>query len=233
MKTKIHNFWNKIPPQGQSLVELALFFPMILVLLSGLIEFGFLLNDYLNLMDGPREGARMAVDMSPFLGADDEQANPEFYENICLQVTNSIFPYTLDFNTDDVIISAYSVRYNTVMKYYPTENSLSLNGSETHWYGGYYTLFNNYAPKVTSATVQSKLNGIGDPADAVFDKPELRNGLVVVEMFYAYKQKLALPWITVFVPDPINLHMYSTSPLPGSAPPKCPDPLNADCPVTP
>jgi Flp pilus assembly protein TadG len=236
MKTKINEFWNKIPPHGQSLVELALFFPIILVMLSGLIEFGFLLNDYLNLMDGPREGARLAVDISPFVNGDDEQANDDFYKNIALQVTNSINPYVLDNTTDDVVISAYAIRYNIVTKTYPTGAAAAKNGpgpDDIHWYGGYYTLFNNFSPKVTETTIQSKLSDITYSGDAVLSKPDLRNGLVAVEMFYAYKQKLALPWITVFVPDPIHLHMYAISPLPGGAPPKCPDPLNVDCPVVP
>ncbi|MFN2305316.1 MAG: TadE family protein [Anaerolineales bacterium] len=45
---------NSSTNRGQSMVELALFFPVLLILLSGLIEFGFLLNEYLTLMDAAR-----------------------------------------------------------------------------------------------------------------------------------------------------------------------------------
>lgn len=48
--------------RGQSMVELALLFPVLLILLSGLIEFGFILNEYLSLMDAARNAARFASD---------------------------------------------------------------------------------------------------------------------------------------------------------------------------
>jgi hypothetical protein len=229
MKTKINEFWNKIPPHGQSLVELALFFPIIMMMLSGLIEFGFLLNDYLNLMDGPREGARLAVDMVPFLDGDDDKANPDFYDKVTKQVEYSVAPYVIA-PEDDVVISLYGIRKNIVYKVYPTGASISLNGSDTHWYAGYYTYHNKFSPKISETIIQNKINGITTDTDILTD-PDLRNGLVAVELFYAYKQKLALPWITVFVPDPIHLYMYAVSPLPGGAPPECPDADNPSCPT--
>jgi hypothetical protein len=45
-------------------------------------------------------------------------------------------------------------------------------------------------------------------------------GIVIVEMWYSYHQELALPWITPFVPDPIQLYMSSVAPLPAAAPPE-------------
>ena len=44
------------------MVELALLFPLLLILLSGLIEFGFILNEYLSVMDAARNAARFASD---------------------------------------------------------------------------------------------------------------------------------------------------------------------------
>jgi hypothetical protein len=51
--------------RGQSLVELALFLPILLIILSGLIEFGFGLNQYINVVEATREGARFGVDGDP------------------------------------------------------------------------------------------------------------------------------------------------------------------------
>lgn len=51
--------------RGQSLVELALFLPVLLILLSGLVEFGFGLNQYINVVEATREGARFGVDGDP------------------------------------------------------------------------------------------------------------------------------------------------------------------------
>ncbi len=56
--------------RGQSLVEVALLFPVLLILLSGLLEFGFLLNEYLTMQDAVRNAARFSSD-SDFTVADD------------------------------------------------------------------------------------------------------------------------------------------------------------------
>jgi hypothetical protein len=60
----------RLSNRGQSLVEVALLFPVLLVLLSGLLEFGFLLNEYLTLQDAVRNAARFSSD-SDFTVADD------------------------------------------------------------------------------------------------------------------------------------------------------------------
>ncbi|MDW8326983.1 MAG: TadE/TadG family type IV pilus assembly protein, partial [Anaerolineales bacterium] len=51
--------------RGQSLLELAIFLPLLLMLLGGLIEFGFALNEYVNLVEATREAARFGVDQDP------------------------------------------------------------------------------------------------------------------------------------------------------------------------
>ena len=51
--------------RGQSLVEIALVFPFILLLLAGLVEVGHYVNTYLTLLDASREAARYATDLDP------------------------------------------------------------------------------------------------------------------------------------------------------------------------
>lgn len=46
---------------GQSLVETALILPVLLLLLTGIIDFGLLFNSYLVVSNASREGARHAV----------------------------------------------------------------------------------------------------------------------------------------------------------------------------
>lgn len=64
---------------GQSLVEVAITLPLLLIMLSGLIEFGFALNQFLDILDAAREGARFGSDGDPILrascldGDDDDQ----------------------------------------------------------------------------------------------------------------------------------------------------------------
>jgi Flp pilus assembly protein TadG len=47
--------------KGQSLVETALVLPIILLLLMGIIDFGFMFNNYLMVGNASREGARKAA----------------------------------------------------------------------------------------------------------------------------------------------------------------------------
>ena len=56
--------------KGQSLVETALMLPVLLLLLTGIIDFGLLFNNYLIVSNASREGARAAA-----IGSTDEQIN--------------------------------------------------------------------------------------------------------------------------------------------------------------
>lgn len=49
---------------GQSLVELALVLPILLILLSGMVEIGWFANNYLTLLDVTRAGARRAATLT-------------------------------------------------------------------------------------------------------------------------------------------------------------------------
>jgi Flp pilus assembly protein TadG len=47
--------------KGQALVETALVLPILLLILTGIIDFGFLFNNYLIVSNASREGVRSAV----------------------------------------------------------------------------------------------------------------------------------------------------------------------------
>ena len=47
--------------RGQSLVEFALILPAMLLILGGILDFGFMLNSRITLINGTREAARWAV----------------------------------------------------------------------------------------------------------------------------------------------------------------------------
>jgi hypothetical protein len=102
--------------RGQSLVELALFLPILLILLSGLVEFGFGLNRYVNVVEATREGARSGVDGDPALrdlifsgGAavsnTDCDTSRDYYSQIACRVERAAQPVTLDPAQDDIIIT--------------------------------------------------------------------------------------------------------------------------------
>lgn len=53
--------WLRNENKGQSMVETALVLPIIVLILMGIIDFGFLFNNYLIIDNASREGARTAV----------------------------------------------------------------------------------------------------------------------------------------------------------------------------
>lgn len=63
---------------GQSLVEFALILPIILLLVLGMIEFGWLLNGKITLNSAAREGARVAV----VLNVSDTERKQRVYDTI-------------------------------------------------------------------------------------------------------------------------------------------------------
>ena len=52
----------------------------------------------------------------------------------------------------------------------------------------------------------------------------MNTGIVLVEMWYDYHMILGLPWITLFVPDPVTLYAYSWMPNANGAPTPTPGP---------
>ena len=193
-------------PSGQSLVEFTILLPVLLMMLSGLIEFGFLLNAYLDLIDAAREAARFAANDNPTVGVptDPYPAQANFWHRGWKNARSSLYTASdarINWNTTlptdcigvggDIVVSAFSVLGTTVDKRWPLgygDNGASNCG--------------NYFSKLTTAQVNTILSGASIP----------NSGFVVVEIYYEYKMILGLPWISAFVPDPIVLYAYTIMP---------------------
>ncbi|HUI88170.1 MAG TPA: TadE family protein [Anaerolineales bacterium] len=183
--------------KGQSLVELTLTLPIILMLFSGMVEFGFMLNDYLSLLDATRYSARYYSTQTPL--KDDGSDDMSFYSYASAAVMGQLEPdphnpngdttrkITLNPATDDVIISAYGVDASGNITDYPDSGPF-------HQYG------NQHNPAVTEATIRSQLVA-GGPCE----------GILVVEVDYQYHQVLGLPWMA-WLGNPI-LPAYTIMPL--------------------
>ncbi|HPH96610.1 MAG TPA: pilus assembly protein [Anaerolineaceae bacterium] len=209
--------------RGQSFIEVAIFIPILLMMFTGVVEFGFLLNYYLNLVDGPREAARFAVDISPFVGASTND-NPPFYTAVAGEAITAIHPYTLNPARDDVIVSVFSIRVTgtdtvTIVRY-PTaatlagESALDNTPGEYHLYGHGGTCdpaadITCHRTMFTAADIEARLRqGTLPPS----------TGIILIELFYDYPQVLKLPWILAIVPDPIPVSTYTIMPLPAAEP---------------
>jgi hypothetical protein len=193
--------------KGQSFVEFAVFLPIFLIMVSGLAEFGFLFNDFLNVMDGPREGARFAADLDFKNWSQYTASCPGFANYKCpyfltiSKAVSSIGPVTFNPGNPniDVVVSLVQVDGGgNVAKRVPSEAGFN--------YGDLYpsTSF-THASRLNNAKIHSLITtgGAAIPGSS---------GFVLVEIFYKYKQHLGLPWITVFVPDPIPVYSYTMMP---------------------
>ena len=77
---------NKIE-KGQSFVELSLVVVFLMIFVAGIVEFGFLLNQYLNLVDASREAVRYSSDFDPFITNPDtgvQTLDENFFNEILL-----------------------------------------------------------------------------------------------------------------------------------------------------
>jgi TadE-like protein len=196
--------------KGQSFVELAIVLLFLLMLLVGMVEFGNLLNTYIGLVDGAREGARFGSNSDPFGPA--APGCGAFESCIDLVVegagvpgnAGALSPIVLDPTTDDVIISYFTIIQGPPISLvrFPTQNG--------HNYWCKYCDTGQAHPhssQITNAQVLSEV-----------DSRSPSTGVLVVEVFYAYHQLLNLPGIANFVPNPIPVNTYAIFPLSAAEP---------------
>lgn len=208
--------------KGQSLMEMAVVVGVLMVLAIGAVEFGYLLNQYITLVDGTRAGARYGSNQDPYaikdlvtgnITYDYSAVQPSFYTTIADVVDNqtsdddknfdvyrgAISPLILNNETDELMIYFLSIREG---QSYETSDIWCQFGCSP-----------NTHPE-SQALVNAKAGFI---RDSLSDKAP-NTGIVVVEIFYAYNQLLSLPIFTAFIPDPIQVHAYSIMPLSAAEP---------------
>ncbi|NIM93702.1 MAG: hypothetical protein GTO18_08325 [Anaerolineales bacterium] len=196
--------------KGQSIVEFTLLLPLLLMLLSSLIEFGFALNEYLDLIDTTRETARYLSDQSPFANQDTRSYRELFYTEGVDEMERTIQRagwIDIDENSDDLIISVFAVTGSSTVVRYPTEftdtRSGRCNGLQNGGSKGWRENCNKLS-KFSNTDLLNRISGVPNtPPDT---------GIVLVEVYYDYRMKLGLPWVTGIVGDYITLHAYSFAP---------------------
>jgi len=211
-------FIRKQSDKGQSFVEMTLLLIILLILVLGMIEGGNLLNQYINLVDGAREGARFGSNSDPF-SCDDaahhqiydySQCSGIFFHNVDLIVdgystydkAGAIAPIILDPDNDEVMIYFLSIQNG---KFFTVNNNQGIPGI--------WCKFNC----VSHARTESLLNNGTFILDSLQDAAP-NTGVLVVEIFYAYHQILNSPIFTFWVPNPIQVHTYAIMPLSAGEP---------------
>jgi hypothetical protein len=199
---------------GQSFVELALTLPVVILLLAGLVEVGFIMFTYLTILDQTREAARFASIRDYREGMSSYLPNPldacsdayldYFYDTACFFIDPDLNPYITfqDSNLDDVAISVFTVTNNHVTDRWPEDGD------------GVWSLFNdNWTKDCDGHVVHAQPFMTNTEIQGLFDTdaPSER-GLVMVEGYYCYDLLLDLPIFTQIVHSPFRIHAYTIMP---------------------
>ncbi len=115
--------------RGSELIELALVLPILLVVLAGIVDFGFLFQRYEIITNAAREGARVAV--LPNYTAADAQARVQNY--LSVNGLGAAPAPAVDYTTEP-LTGGRSIRVVTVTVTYPT--TLQYLGSFGRLVGG-------------------------------------------------------------------------------------------------
>ena len=204
-------------PRAQSMVEFAILLPILLMLFSGMVEFGFMLNTYLSILDATRQAARQFSNTTPFLL--DTVDNPAFYEECAQAAVINLDPslgtppdpnarrIVMNPNTDDVIVSVLSVSVDSAV-------TPAVISSIVRYPDGldFYSLYGKQTTKYSNANIEEYMTQN--------NRTPVETGILIVEIYYGYSGILKLPWVTAFMSDadPVILHASTIMPLVAAKP---------------
>jgi len=199
--------------KGQSLVEVAIAFPVLIMLFTGVVEFGFIINFYLSLVDATRDAARLYSNEDPFL-ANGTTDDPDFYLQTARLVQRTLDPtidkagyrgrrIVLDPEIDDVIVSVYGASGSTITLWRDL-GSYHLFATPAKPDGNYPSIF------TAADIINTRVAGAPDA------------GFLVVEVHYNYHHVLGLPWFTAVIPNPLHLRAYTIMPIRAGEPAPAP-----------
>ena len=216
--------------RGQSFVELMLVVLILALMVSGVVEFGYLLNSYLKVLDGTREGARYSNMDVAFIYDDDLLPTPgyvsiqSFYVNTAIQAMRVMSPIVLNGNRgDDIVISVFTVSGSSIVRW------------PLGYANGWNLCDNRLDPVVQSETnifqlvnwntCTAKQSHFSEAQiQALMDASAPASGVLLVEAYYNYPQILKLPVFVQVIPDPIPVYTYSIMPLTSAEPTPTPNP---------
>jgi len=206
--------------RGQSFVELMLVTLILALMLAGVVEFGYLLNSYLKVLDGTREGARFSNSSVAFDNTTGVSYQT-FYINTAIEAMRVMYPIALNGNRgDDIVISVFSVAGSSIRRWpdgYVNGWSLCSNYSDAALQGDLNpTDWSSCAPRSSHFTTGQIL--------ALMDASAPASGVLLVEVYYNYPQILKLPVFAQVIPDPIPVYTYSVMPLSSAEPTPTPRP---------
>lgn len=190
--------------RAQSLVEFAISLPILILLLTGMVEFGFMLNTYLSVQDAARSTARRYSTINPY--NPDGSDNPAFFQDAAQYVVELLAPsgdpgarqLEMDPAFDNVLVSLIGVEADE------TTDPVSIKTITRHANAegaAYYKLFSETDPPTgyPDDRIEEFMTADGEPVDA---------GFLIIEIYYGYKGVLNLPWTRPFMSPEEPAMMY-------------------------
>jgi hypothetical protein len=185
--------------RGQGMVEFALVLPLLVFMLIGVFEVGWLMRDYIVLLAGSREAARFAVrpQMVDFQGAD------PMFERVWDHALNSIgntLPMAdkggmrLTYAHIDVISLCGSGDPNLIEKTFEIGPVIY---DDKH-------IMSEQLPALIESIERNDCSAL-DRAQPT----KIEHGVVVVELFFQHNQLFGFPIISNVWTDPVRVHTYT------------------------
>jgi hypothetical protein len=214
MKTQVIRFFSNIKrknsrgSRAQSMVEFAIALPVLILLLTGMVEFGFMLNTYLSIQDAARAAARRYSTINPFNA--DGSDNPAFYQEAAEYTIDLLAPagdpntrqIVLDPTRDNILISLIGVDVDESTNPDSIDSIIRYSGANHYKYFGGTNPSSGFSD--TGINTLMTANG-AEPSDS---------GLLIVEIYYSYEGTLNLPWTTPFFSQSNPSMMYISVVMP-------------------
>jgi hypothetical protein len=212
--------WQLQGNQGQSLVELALTLPLLLIMFAGLVEIGAALRDYLVLVNANREGVRFAA-RGRWFDTDDE--------------VNYIFDRVvaaagIEQRGDDLVrflrplpIGELEPNTTVAVTYIQVPDQVDDVGGLTNepaevvgmWYSPTVQIFDTHVTRINANAMAEEARQANYEFneqyfinDQLLDIPSEDN-LVIVETWLEHEQLLKLPIFTELLPERFTLYARS------------------------
>ncbi len=198
---------------GQSLVEIAITLPILILLFSGMVEFGFMLNTYLSIQDAVRTAARHYSNENPLMkdAGGTVVDDLTFYNDAAQAVVDSLMPpddpnarqVVVDPTRDNVLISVLTIRVNEDADPDAIE-SITRHPQDAEFFRLYPATTPNSVYGDTEIENYVTTNG-AVPVDM---------GLLIIEIFYSYEGVLHLPWTEPFFSEANPAMLYNSTIIP-------------------
>lgn len=195
--------------KAQSMVEFAISLPILILLFTGMVEFGFMLNAYLSIQDATRASARLFSNETPFeFDSDGDVVDKvSFYQGAAQYVVDTLTlnarEIQLDSARDNILISVITVDVDDEVDP-PVIDTITRHPSGSDFYHFYGTII----PDTTYNDINIEnymTTNSSTPVDS---------GLIIVEIYYSYEGVLKLPWTMPFFSDSSPAMLYASTIMP-------------------